>query len=174
MGVSAEHFITIDIASASLLSYTSRVYDEELPQGPIVPAEGILVEEVSEQLGGLSLQEFFEQKTPVIVDGELSHWADRHAGLDFEISAVPKNDGSNTPFISLKDGLPYSAFIVVPSSGIACNSQAQGTLDGTGNGSFRVKVTDGSLASGSVTVLPRGHQDFVPVTFSFDVEAGDF
>lgn len=174
MSFTTHYFIYIDKATSALVSYCAHTLLEGV-EPEAGSSEDLLVKEVSaEDLGELTLGEFFSTKKAVLSGEEFSYWVDKHSGLVCSISAMPKNDGSNTPYISMLDGLANSPFKTTSSSGIVLNSQAAGVLDGTGNGSFRIKITDGSITQGSVIVMPDGHQDFVPVVFGFDVEAGDF
>jgi len=170
----ARMYAIVDLTRSMVCSLAEEAYQGDPPPYPPVPEGHELVPFTADDFDGLTEQEFLDQKKPVLVEGAFDHWSDRHSGLSLTISATPKNDGSNTPYVSLRDGLPDSPFMATSSTGIALNAQATGVLDDTGDGSFRVKVTDGSITSGSVTVSPDGHQDFVPATFSFDVEAGDF
>ena len=169
-------YAIVDLAQSRVISSVEETSSESSLPDPPVPDGHELVALTEEDLGEQSFQEFISSHNPVCTGATpvFDSWEAKHSGLSMTISAAPKNDGSNTPFISLKNGLPNSPFMVGSSTGVALNSQATGVLDDTGDGSFRVKVTDGSITSGSVTVHPAGHQDFVPVTFNFEVEAWDF
>ena len=176
MSETTRHYVLIDLATSLVAGYGgSYSYTDSPGEDEAISPPGTLMREVSnEELAGFSIGEFANSKKAVLVNEEFHHWEARHSGLNCAISAAPKNDGSNTPYISLADGLPNSAFRVTASAGVALNAQATGTLNGTGDATFRVKITDGSIVLGSVMISPDGHDDFVPVSFSFNVEAGDF
>lgn len=167
-------YIMVNLALSESATSVEEYSSEDSFVDPEVPDGHELVILAEEDLGGLSFEEFVSSKKPIVTEGAVSGWEDRHSGLSMSISATPKNDGSNTPTISMESGLADSPYIAGSSPGIALNSDASGTLDGLGEGSFKVKVTDGSIKSGSVTVAPDGHRDFVPVTFEFDVDPGVF
>lgn len=170
-----KRFLVIVESSTGLVKASNEqvaMLEEDLVT-PEVP-EGHTLVFLDEALFTSTFGEFLQRHKPVMSAGEVTGWEERHSGMTCSISATPKNDGSNTPFISMCDGLPGSAYKASPSRGLILNSSSEGRLDDTGDGSFRVKVTDGAAVRGSVLISPRGHQDFVPVTFDFDVEAGDF
>lgn len=176
MTIIKKQFLKINRATAQIVGYSEYSFSaEDCPPDPTNDDPDVLVKAISEDdLGGMEMNEFLHAKKSVLVDGEFDRWEDKHTGLSCTISATPQADGSNTPLVSMNDGLPNSKFVTTSSRGVVTNSQSTGFLDGNGDGSFRVKVTDGSITTGSVTVFPDGHQDFIPVAFSFDVEASDF
>ena len=168
------HYVLIEVATGRVLGCQSVFTASDLTVPSPVDGATLLKELTNEEVEATPLRDYVLKKKAVIADGEFHHWIDKHSGLNCTISAAPKNDGSNTPYISLVDGLPNSAYKAVASTGVALNSQATGTLNGTGDAAFRVKITDGSIVLGSVMISPDGHDDFGPVSFSFNVVAGDF
>lgn len=170
-----KYYISIDKdTSAPVGQYTSVAPEGETPPVP-VPMDNCLLQEVSENdLGGLTPAEFCTAKNAVLVDEEFDSWVDKHSGLECAISEDPKSDGSNTPTVSMSLGLGGAAFKVMTGVGVALGGGHEGDLDGSGEGSFTVNITDSELTEAWVLVSPDGYADFVPVLFSFEVEAGDF
>jgi len=178
MLVADKQYYEVSKATGSFVGvlYMSELYDPDVSPEPSWGDTDTMyrVLVTPTLLSGEQVDAFPVKFRPVVSGGTVSGWEARHSGLNCTISAAPKNDGSNTPYISLKDGLPNSAFRATSSTGVALNAQAIGTLNGTGDATFRVKITDGSIVLGSVMISPDGHDDFVPVSFSFNVVAGDF
>jgi hypothetical protein len=169
MSITKSYFISIDKVTSKMVGYCTHILSEGIIQN-IESTEDILVKEMSaEELGALTLEEFFFAKKAVLSGEEFSNWDDKHDGLSCIISENPKNDGSNSPYITMSDGLPNSPYITMSTYGISLNDASVGALDDIGGGIFQLRVPTG-ITLGSITIHPDGHCDFKPVTFSLSID----
>ena len=131
----------------------------------------IIFEYVSDAtLGGLTIQEFIAKKKPVIVGGAFDSWADRSVAPTFDISENPKDDGSNSPTITLSGAPANAKFRISFSRAVSTDlSGLKGTFDGSGEATFKIKV----IGQGDLTlnVEARANSEFEDGSYAITVDA---
>lgn len=156
---------------------TTWVYSGPDPDPEIPEAEAgfVAVEVTGDDLGGLTLDEFWAAKKPVLGGSPLTFtgWEDRDSGLELAISENPKDDGSNTPTITLSTGLPNSPYRARFTRYVSCSlTGCAGVLDGSGEASWMIRVQGGG--DFTLFVEPDGHSDFSPVSLAIVTDMGGF
>jgi hypothetical protein len=170
--MSHEHYLVVPSDSFTVESVYSDPSHPENPVHPLDPTKRLVPIDPAD-LGGKHPSELLATHDPQISGDppEITSWQPKPA--PHPVTATPdgsaKDDLSNVVTVSVDGGPVNGSYDVLFSRQVSCNlMNNQGTLDGNGDGSFKVKVygpgdvtftvvTDDpaySRATGTITVIP--------------------